>query len=285
MTRFYYGAKPHFFRHTKERLFVSNNSLRNMKTLPEALGPWSEDSGGFTELQRHGRWTRTPKQYVQELRRHDEEIGNREWAAPQDWMCEDAIINGGTFKRQKFVGTGLSVREHQHRTVGNFLDLMAINDTLRIIPVVQGDRPAAYEYCIDLYDKAGINLLDYPTVGIGSVCRIQDTPEAVEIIEHAARILGPNRLHGFGFKIEGLEKVGYLLGGGDSFAWSENGKHKPGCDFRLSRDKPHKNEANCLRFMLEDWGPKVHRAIAASHTAPRQLSILDLPAPDLERAA
>ncbi|MFD3535208.1 hypothetical protein [Streptomyces sp. NPDC058664] len=264
---FYLGAKPHLLQHTDKPLFVSDSTLREQKKLKPAKGRYSVDSGGFSELQENGHWTRSPRQYADDLVRYAESIGPYDWAAQQDWMCEEAIIHGGIFNRQRFVGTGLSVVEHQRRTVGNFLDLMSINDKLKIIPVVQGDRPAAYEQCINLYDQAGIRLTDYPVVGIGSVCRIQATRKAVDIVQHVSSILGTNRLHGFGFKTEGLRLVGHLLGSADSHAWSLNGRHKPGCDFRLSRDKPHKNEANCLRYALA-WRDRVLDALADSRPAP-----------------
>ena len=266
---FYTGAKPHFLRHTDVPLFISNSGLRDMKKLPQAQGPWAEDSAGFTELQRHGEWTRSPKQYIDDLHRHNECIGPFDWAAQQDWMCEDAIIHGGTFNGQYFVGTHLSVVEHQRRTVGNYLDLKSLDDTLRIIPVVQGRRPQDYEYCISLYDQAGIDLRQEPVVGVGSVCRIQNTDEAVDIIETVVRIIGRDRVHGFGFKTEGLRRVGKLLGSADSHAWSLDGRHEDGtgCDFRLSRDKPHKTEANCLRYMLK-WRADTIAAIGNPRPRP-----------------
>lgn len=270
---FLMGGKPSFLWHTDVPLFIPNQHLMNRAGLPGGTGPAWFDSGGFTELQRHGRWTRTPKQYVGDLRWYRDHFGDRyQWAAPQDWMCEDAIIHGGTFDKQHFAGTGLSVREHQHRTVGNYLDLMALDDTLRIIPVLQGRSPKDYQYCIDLYERAGINLLTQPTVGIGSVCRIQDTEEAAEIVEHVASILGPNRLHGFGFKIDGLRRVGHLLRSADSHSWSLDGRSKPGCDFRLPRStRGHKSEANCLRYALWWRENKALPAARYGATAPRQL--------------
>ena len=272
---FFLGAKPHLLAHTDAPLFVANPNLMDLGRLPQARGPASVDSGGFTELQRHGRWTRSPRQYINDLRRYRDHFGPYlRWAAPQDWMCEDAIIRGGTFGGQHFAGTGLSVVEHLHRTVGNYLDLKAIDDTLNIIPVVQGRLPADYEQCIDLYDRAGIDLRREPIVGIGSVCRIQATTEAAEIVEHVAGIVGTGRLHGFGFKIEGLRRVAHLLGSADSHAWSAQGRLTPAldCDFRLPRSRgPHKNEANCLRFALA-WRARVLAAIDAGLTAPRQLS-------------
>jgi hypothetical protein len=45
-------------------------------------------------LQLYGRWALTPEKYAVEVRRFRNEIGRLDWAAPQDWMCEVAVING-----------------------------------------------------------------------------------------------------------------------------------------------------------------------------------------------
>ncbi len=75
-------------------LFVSRRTLSQRKTLPRAVTSWALDSGGFTELQMHGRWTVTPADYVAEVRRFRDQIGRLDWAAPQDWMCEAPVIHG-----------------------------------------------------------------------------------------------------------------------------------------------------------------------------------------------
>lgn len=259
---FYVGVKPHLMAHTSVPVMVSDVNLRNRKKLPVANGPITVDSEGFEHLRKHGRWIRTPRQYAADVRRYQDFYGPLfRGAFEQDWMCEKAIIEGGGSGKNRFVGTGLSIKEHLHRTVGNYLDLMGIDDTLQIYPVVQGSRIQHYEYCIHLFDKAGVDLRKLPVVGIGSVCRIQGTPEAVGIVQHVASIVGTGRLHAFGFKTVGLREVGHLVGRADSFAWGVDGMHtRPGCDFRLSRDKPHKHEGNCLRFMLE-WRQGVLDAI------------------------
>lgn len=115
------GARP--------RLYVSHVTLAPYKTLHRATGPWGLDSGGFSELaaadQPRGaaRWRTSPEEYVQAVARYAEEIGHLEWAAPQDWMCEPAMIHGGQVGMVEVAGTGLSVAEHQARTVANFLEL------------------------------------------------------------------------------------------------------------------------------------------------------------------
>lgn len=276
------GAKPHLLAHTDVPLFVANPNLKDVGKLPRALGPWALDSGGFSQLSQTGSWDSgpTPREYVAQIHRYRDEIGGLLWAAPQDWMCEDAVIHGGKVGRQTFPGTHLTVEEHLRRTVGNYLDLKGLDDSLDIIPVIQGRRPADYERCIALYGESGVDLTREPVVGIGSVCRIQATDEAAEIVERVASIVGEDRLHGFGFKIQGLQRVGHLLGTADSHSWSLRGRNTPSpdCDFRLPRSRgPHKNEANCLRFALA-WRKRVLAAVGAGPHLPSQLAFADLAA-------
>lgn len=270
MTRpiFYMGGPPAFIKYTNVPLFISNRPLSKLKTLHRAQGPVAVDSGGFSELDEHGTWDNgpTPGQYVAQLSRYRDEIGIS-WAAPQDWMCEPWIT----------AKTGLTVEEHQRRTVGNYLDLKSIDPSAPIIPVLQGWTVADYERCISLYDQAGIDLRELPLVGIGSVCRRQGTEEAAELI---TQIAGHGiRLHGFGFKIDGLRRVARLLPSSDSMAWAAAGRREPtGCDYRFPNSRgPHKNEANCLRYALA-WRERVLTAIDAGLRAPRQMSFADLAA-------
>src|SRR5439155_14007202 len=167
--------QPGWLRKARVPLFVSDRRLRVYKRLPAAVSPWAVDSGGFTELQTCGRWTVPPGEYVARLRRYRDEIGRMLWAAPQDWMCEPIVIDGGVTRTgQRFVGTHLSVPEHQRRTVANYIELCDLAPDLDIIPVLQGDTPDAYMRCLDLYrTAAGIDLTTVPRVGVGSICRIQ----------------------------------------------------------------------------------------------------------------
>jgi hypothetical protein len=235
-------------------LFVSDPRLRVFKTLPRAVAPWALDSGGFSELQYHGRWTVTPQQYAARVRRYRDQIGALLWAAPQDWMCEPAVIHGGRFGPLTFVGTRLSVEEHQQRTVENFAQLRQIAPDLPFIPVIQGYVRAEYEHCADLYQRAGIDLTGEPLVGLGSVCRRQATGEAHQIVM-ALRARGIHNLHGFGIKTLGLQRYGHLLASADSLAWSFDARREqrplPGCI-------GHKNCANCLRYALR-WRDRLPR--------------------------
>jgi hypothetical protein len=213
-------------------LLVSHRRLAGRRTFPRANNQWALDSGGFTELSMHGRWRTDAHAYVAAVRRYSEEIGNLDWAAPQDWMTEDHVL----------AKTGESVRTHQRRTVTNYLALRELASDLPIIPVIQGQTVADYLRCADMYDKHGVDLAALPLVGVGSVCRRQHTADVEQIVRSlSARGL---RLHGFGVKITGLRRFGEALSSADSASWSLQGRHVPGCS------PSHRSESNCLNFAL-----------------------------------
>lgn len=252
--RFYLTThKRHWVKLTDVPLFLKSEHFAAAAKLYPARGPYAVDSGGFSELQRNGCWTHTPRQHVQDLRRIWECVGPYDWAAPQDWMCEDLIIHGGTAGPNVFVGTHLSIEEHQRRTVANFLELRSLAPDLRIAPVIQGDNVPAYERCVELYENAGVDLRAEPVVGLGSVCRLQSTREGAAIV--TAMAAHGFKLHGFGFKILGLERVSHLLASADSAAWSYHARKRPPLPGHT-----HKNCANCLEYAL-NWRQRVIKAI------------------------
>lgn len=228
---------PHWLGRQDVPLFVSRRALERVKSLPRASAPWALDSGGFSELTIHGEWQVDAKTYASMVRRYRDEIGQLSWAAPQDWMCEPDML-----KR-----TGLTVVEHQRRTVANFLELRAVAPDLPIIPVLQGWCEGDYYDCLDMYEKAGVDMAAEPLVGLGTVCRRQNTLRASWII--TSLISCGLRLHGFGFKATGLRGCGgRMLTSADSLAWSYHARREPPLDAECAAR--HKNCANCPRFAL-----------------------------------
>lgn len=207
--RFYLGVhRPNWLNDSDVRLFVARQAFGKMTKLPRAKSPWALDSGGFTELNLHGRWTRTASEYVADVRRLRDEVGSLEWAAPQDWMCEPFVVEK----------TGKSVEEHQHLTVQNFLELRALAPDLPIAPVLQGWHPTDYTRCAELYQAAGVDLAAEPVVGVGSVCRRQGS---IANVAQALDWLNLTNLHGFGLKTLGLKSPhGAIFKSADSLAWS-----------------------------------------------------------------
>lgn len=231
--KFYLGThRPHWLGYTDVPLFVSHRRLVAYKTLPRAMHDWALDSGAFTEITRHGRWTITPAEYAWHVRRYVQEVGRLQWAAPQDWMCEDFVLRR----------TGLSVAEHQQRTTDNYLELRDLASDLPFIPVLQGYRPDEYHRHVDAYDRAGVDLTREPLVGIGSVCKRQSTAEMGTILAG----LTPIRLHGFGVKTTGLSLFKDMFCSADSMAWSYDGRMPQGG----SCSPPHKYEQNCRAYAL-----------------------------------
>lgn len=260
--RFYLGThKPHWLATAGVPLFVSRVQLKDRKSFPKAIAPWALDSGGFTELQKYGRWTITPEQYVTEVRRYRDAIGMLDWAAPMDWMCEPWIIAGGHRGTEYFVGTGLSVEEHQRRTVDNLLELRALAPDLPFIPVLQGWTLADYLRCADMYAAAGVDLASEPVVGLGSVCRRQATTEIGQIVTTFAD--RGVRLHGFGVKTRGIAEYGDDLSSADSLAWSRGARYEPPLPGHT-----HQSCANCL-----DWALRWRQRVVAVRPASRQLGL------------
>lgn len=245
--KFYLGTHcTPWLTRTLAPLFISHRRLvgRN-STYPRAICEWALDSGGFSELGLFGAWETTPGDYVASVRRYVEEIGRMEWASIQDWMCEPVMLNK----------TGLSVAEHQARTVDSLLRLQDLAPEVHWTPVLQGWDPEDYFRHVDSYYSAGVDLHRFTPVGIGSVCRRQHTSEVEAVIR---RLAGQGlRLHGFGFKLLGARRVGDALWSADSMAWSLQARWEakpPECAW-----KPHKNCANCLRYALR-WRHKVLEA-------------------------
>lgn len=256
MTTFYLGTHmPHWLGLLDVPLFVSHRRLGRLKTLPRARGRWALDSGGFSELAMFGGWQTSAREYITAARRYRDEIGGLEWMAPRDWMCEPFMISK----------TGLTVAEHQRRTVADFIDLREAAPDLPVVPVLQGWGLADYLRCADAYERAGVDLAAERTVGIGSVCRRQATAEIALIASTlAARGI---RLHGFGVKAEGLAEYGTHLASADSMSWSFRGrKVRPCIHGRAS------SEANCMQFALS-WRDRLLDRLSSGLDRPRQLTL------------
>jgi hypothetical protein len=243
---FYLGTHhPDWLTRAKVPLFVSRRRLLRRRSFPRASARWALDSGAFTELSIHGNWTVQPVQYAREARLFSEEIGRLDFAAPQDWMCEPWILEK----------TGLSLAEHQRRTLRNFLQLQDLAPDIPWIPVLQGWAVHDYWHHVEMYAASGVDLARQPLVGVGSICRRQATRTASGILTSLATVYGL-RLHAFGFKTRGLRHSSAYLRSADSMAWSmaarRAGATLPGCS--------HASCANCLRFALlwrdelpEEW--------------------------------
>lgn len=232
--RLYLGTHmPGWLATTNIPLFVSRRRLKDRRSFPEASAPWVLDSGGFTELHSTGRWSISVTQYAREIARYRDEIGNLEWAAPMDWMCEPSVV----------AKTGLSVAEHQRRTIDNFQDLRFRLGPL-IAPVLQGWTLDDYLRHADAYQRRDILLTYEPIVAVGSVCRRGQDDEIVRILDRLSR--EGFRLHAFGVRSSALERAADCLVSADSMAWSYRARRSPPLPGHT-----HKSCANCREYALK----------------------------------
>lgn len=246
--KFYLGVhETVFMERTDVPLFISYHRLRRNPNLDrQPRCEWSLDSGGFTEIAKHGKWTITAEDYIQDVGRYTD-WGGLDWAAPQDWMVEPHMVEK----------TGLSVAEHQRRTVDNFLLLRDEAPDLPFIPVLQGWTMRDYVTCLKLYAEAGVDLTKEATVGIGSVCRRQATDE-IEAIVKQLYDRGLHNIHGFGVKTNGLARYGAYLKSSDSMAWSYAARMGVGerCPSCKTNPGKRKSCSNCLGYALA-WRQRV----------------------------
>ena len=246
------------------------------RQLPRAAGRWALDSGGFNHVATHGAWTVPAETYAEQVWRLAHGVGNLQWAAAQDWMCEPFIL----------ARTGLDVTEHQALTVDNFRalrrqwDILTDRHAAGLIgpfgrdallcpfrPVLQGWQLDDYFRCADMYERSGVHLAGYPLVGLGSVCRRQATSDIALIVERLHTELDLP-LHGFGIKSLGLERYGAFLSSSDSHAWSTAAR-------RRERYCQHNDgvrwERNCRQYALE-WRDRLLTRMAAADI-PQQMRL------------
>jgi hypothetical protein len=209
VVRFFCGLhQPSDAKHF-DAAFISVNRLRKRKG-PFVVNDWIMDSGAFTEISTHGTYRHSVAEYAAEIRRWAWN-GRLLAAVAQDWMCEPWIVKK----------TGLSVAEHQQLTVERY-DVLLAEDTegIYIMPVLQGYHPSEYAKHVEMY---GHRLRHGAWVGVGSVCKRNSNPMAIEAVLDVIKAVRPDlRLHGFGLKATALRsaRVFDLLHSADSMAWS-----------------------------------------------------------------
>lgn len=186
---------------------ISVNTLKSRKSLFRA-NEWIMDSGAFSQLYHRGKFTMSPKDYAERIN-YFAVIGTLKAAVAQDWMCEEIILQR----------TGNCIEEHQALTILSYQELSRLS-TIPIMPVLQGFTPKDYVSHVRQYGE----LLELGQwVGVGSVCKRNGNPDAIEDVLSAIKSERMDlHLHGFGLKIQALERptVRALLHSSDSMAWS-----------------------------------------------------------------
>ncbi len=190
-----------------DHAFISINRLRNRKS-PFFANNWILDSGAFTELAKYGAYREGPEVYAQQINRWGG-VGVMWAAVTQDYMCEPFML----------ARTGLTVREHQERTIERYITIQGLTKA-QVMPVLQGYDPQEYTDHLTMY---GDLLPVGAWVGVGSVCKRNARIESIAAVLGAIKLQRPDlRLHGFGLKTTALQSnyIRGLLFSADSMAWS-----------------------------------------------------------------
>ncbi len=279
--RYYTGiGHPYHLADSPVPVFISVTTLMRYKTRWEQQGdrwpvqsygaPWAGDSGAFAALMlaRDGDahpWSMETSKYVStwvdlvERISHDcpEQFGP-DFVATQDWPCEPSVR----------ARTGLTVREHQIRSLDGYAAAAGECEWLPWLPVLQGWHLEEYLEHFDMYRAAGFDLTGR-RVGIGSVCRRGSQHDIAAVIRGLAPL--GMRMHAFGLSINGLRMVGHLLDSSDSQAWSKTAREEhillPGCDHRARATGELTDCRNCFRYALR-YREEVLDAVRAAWAAP-----------------
>jgi hypothetical protein len=191
-----------------DRAFISVNRVRARKS-PIPARDWILDSGAFSTIATHGGYPEPVSVYAAQIR-HLRVSGNLLAAVAQDYMCEPWMLEK----------TGLTIADHQRLTIERYHALLSFETGVYIMPVLQGYAPTDYVTHIRAY---GARLAHGAWVGVGSVCKRNSDPAAIENVLLAIKLERPDlRLHGFGLKLTALRSglVRDLLFSADSMAWS-----------------------------------------------------------------
>ena len=210
-----------------EGAMISANALRHRKSPDIKAGRWMLDSGAFSQITLYGDFVMTPKEYVALAVKYQHN-GDLACIVTQDYMCEPEVL----------ALLNASVRIHQHKTVHRYIEILeeARRQGLKVpvMPVLQGweveDYPQHWRmYCRILSELKyfGCDLknpfMDRPQyhghtgellnagqwMGIGSTCKRNRNPEAVEAILDAIHIPYEwYRVHAFGLKTTALRHQG-----------------------------------------------------------------------------
>lgn len=241
---------PHWLARATEPTMVARSSLARRKAdVPRSAVPWYLDSAAFTELDAHGCWTVTAREWARQARGWADQAGSCVAVAVQDWLCTPPAL----------ARTGSTVAEHQALTLASWRDLAELDATLPWVPTLQGWTPDDYLRHADAYTAAGCDLAAAPMVGVGSIALRQHTPAAAAIVTGLARA-GLGNLHAYGAKQVGLASWGWAVASADSMAWSTTARREglrlPACTHAGPDCR------NCQRW-AEQWGARMAGLVGA----------------------
>src|SRR5215475_13515776 len=135
------------------RVCLNINRVRNREK-PVPSREWLLDSGAFNELEKYGGYRHTAKEYAAEVDRLCSINPGIIAAAAQDWPCSARVLSK----------TGLTVAEHQRRTIERYDAIVSRVTGTYVIPTIQGLYITDYLSHLEQY---GSRLTSGMWVGIG----------------------------------------------------------------------------------------------------------------------
>lgn len=222
------------------QFMFSLRRLKNRKTpVPFNTYNWIMDSGAFSEININGKYTFTPQEYLRYVELHQPPLFFN-----MDYMCEPFVLRK----------TGLTVKEHQEKTISNQIKIMDLlknyNIKSEFSGCIQGWKIEEYIEHIDMLKSQG---LVTNKMGVGSICRRNSREQIIEVLKAVKQELPNTNLHGFGIKTDVLKEriIHDCLDSCDSMAWSFSGRrNKKSCT--ICEYPNSKNCANCYKYML-NW--------------------------------
>lgn len=160
------------------------------------------DSGGYNVQVEYG------TQYPWSVEKYDRWLSeNRDhfnWAACMDFACEERFDDMWTKE------------ERMRATLRNTVDQFDCDPDYKLLPVLQGRTLDDYVWFYDQLEDYGI-----PTeyVGLGTVCRLSNTQEIVDIERGLRARTDIEKMHGFGVKVDAFKRGAYFETA-DSQAWA-----------------------------------------------------------------
>lgn len=164
--------------------------------------PHIVDPGGYTVLNKHGKYPWTVEEYHEWLTETETEFT---WASVMDYVCTEKFDDQFT------------ADERMEMTFENTLKQFEMEPDYTLLPVLQGRDVDDY---VAFYDRLVDHGIPVEYVGLGSIQGISNTDEVVTI-EETIRQRCPKieRIHGFGVKATAFKK-GSTFDTADSQAWS-----------------------------------------------------------------
>lgn len=254
--KFYLGTSwPEWLSRLDVPFFVSYRSLRKRRQL-RPMGPWALDSGAFTELEKFGKWSVSADEYADDVRRINS-FGKLDWASVQDWLCVPPCL----------AATGLTIRDHQERTITSLHRLRELAPEIPWAPILQGWTFKDFMAHIDLYEASGVDLAKEKIVGLGSIAKRQGG-DMTEFLTRELLARGI-RIHAFGMKKTGLIRCSKFIASADSMSWSFEARYQqirmPECVI----ENKHQVCKSCWRYALK-WRGELMAVIERSLKSPVQ---------------